>query len=110
MILPILLSCYVLFNIVLAIIVTVVTLTDFYYETWDLRIFYEQIKSGFTDEMYIIPCSIHTFGRMTLIGKILFGIMWVLTFPGYLVGFIFTFILWSLYWIGVKVCFKITRD
>lgn len=87
--------------------VVAVTLQDFWYETFSLKVFIEQIKACFNDDtIYNIPFPISHFKNMTIFGKIIFVCAWILFAPSYILGWICSFILWGLYWIMLKLCYK----
>lgn len=99
--------CISFLVIIFTIPVISVTLRDFWYETFSLRAFFEQIKACFEDDyMYNIPFPMSHFKMMTIFGKIIFVFAWILFGPSYILGWICSFIIWGLYWIMEKLCYK----
>lgn len=91
---------------VILIAVIAVTLDGFWYETFHLRVFYEQIKHCIVDEQYNIPFPFTQFNKLNIFGKIVFGLVWIFFLPSYVIGIICSFIIWIGYWIIRKTCFK----
>lgn len=105
--LSVILGVYGILVIIFGLIIAALTYThnDFYYETYGLKVYYEQIKACI-DECFNFPCNIHDFKNFTIFGEIIFGIAWILLIPSFIIGIILAFIVWSLRWLLVILCYK----
>lgn len=111
MILRLVIVIYTTLTFIFSILAAIITLNanDFWYETYNLEAFYEQIKACI-HEVYNTPCSISSFKRFTVFGKFLFGLLWILFIPGYVINVIWVFIIWSIRWAIIKTCYKYEED
>lgn len=85
----------------------ILSINDFYAETFKMAYFIEQIKAMFYDGYLFCPFSPASYNKYTSFGIVVTSVIWIITIGISLIpAIVISYILWAVYWIYIKLCIK----